>query len=1086
MTHDTFTSPRPRTIRFTRTRLFTAMALCAAAAAAAPLAVETFESAGLDGRDWNKPFPGARTADAVHRSLLLRFPAAAEALAKGGAIKKAEVVFEYEGFENGPAGYTVRNQTKTALAANPPQWHYVAWALRRPWSGAEGAAAPTFNAWLGNAGYWKKYGAQDEKEDRFPSRFGPVELSQKNPVGRMDITPLLTDKAYGASPGERLRNFAEQGLLIKKWETYDVRYEDWSAYAWAVPTGGHGLTFKNARLEVDFEGGSPVLLPPASDLAAVAAKLTADKSGGQPTAVMPTEAEIKAMAAKLTFTQPSWMPDWQWHRVSELRKIGGGSDYADAIESGDPALYKKQIQQILAEPPRYWKGWAIQDNLLLWHQYKDALPPYVQDHIKAYWTGWLNPDQTNEELSVDPLGESKFAWYKETQDWRGKFSFFRKRWTQGMGTMNFNHTANAGALLGGNIIASDLAMADGRAGLENMLLRFWTFLDGNSQEMLDHYYLGVTLSGQKLFTDYGPEPIDRLMGEMIRDRGVELLTTSYHPFMRRPYGATGRTHLSNILGFEQEGLNYVLHTLSPKGALFHPEKAFDAKQRDMFLHGYDFPPGRTALQTREQPWAADWATSIVDEKPLPFEITAAETTRGNFRNPPLWARVYLGKTYALSSQDIKGGTADVWAQWNPGEQAATDAEQLSTLTLRYNVNKPHMVKTDGGMIPYSGGIATFHYKNKAIVCTKPRSEKESTEKIAGEEGLKSLFSSVALWSFREPLTWTLYVDGKEQNTFPLKLKETQRITLKDGNTYVGLIPLPATNLGRDEEIVIEPGTPENGGDRYKTTAMKIAPALMVNSYNLRQATAVAKESPLWEKINREAHGGFVIEIGDKAEYGSFEAFQKHIADATLETRWEPEVLTQHMIYRSGKDVMEMGFCTDYAQQDVHFAVAPGQHTKAIPYRRINGEDPYLPAGIDRDTTLTQQGTTGRLEKNGAILELEPGRKGYLVTELKNGVYAGYNPLPDLSTMTFTVPGGVVVKADGKIGMARVVVQPTSGKLWITHAYKKTQLTEAGIARRLLVFGLKAAPVVTLNGSPLTQAPEAVTIEGKPAYAINLE
>lgn len=1052
----------------------------------APVVVDTFETAVIDGREWDTSFPGLKTADAVHRSLLLRFPEAAEALAKGGAIKKAEVVFDYEGFENGPAGYTVRGPTKTALEANAPQWHYVAWALRRPWSAAKGAPVPTFNAWLDNAGYWKKYGAQDEVEDRFPTKFGPVELSEKNPVGRMDITPLLNEEAYGATPGERLRNFAEQGLLIKKWETYDVRYEDWSAYAWAVPTGGHGLTFKNVRLEVEFEGGAAVSLPPARDLASVATTLAADKTGGQPTAVMPTDAEIKAMAEKLKFTQPAWMPDWQWGRVQELRKIGGGSGYADAIESGDPALYAKQIKQILADPPRYWRGWGIQDSLLLWHQYRDALPPYVQDHMRDYWTGWLHPDQTNEELSVDPLGDAKFAWYKEAQDWRGKFSFFRKRWTQGLGTMNFNHTANAGALLGGKIIDSDLAMEDGRTGLENMLLRFWTFNDGNSQEMLDHYYLGVTLSGQKLFTDYGPEPIDRMMGELIRDRGVELLTTSYHPFMRRAYGATGRTHLSNTLGFEQEGLNYILHTLSPKGALFHLEKPLDAKQRDMFLHGYDFPPGRTALQTREQPWAADWATNIVDEKPLPFEITAAETIRGNFKNPPLWARVYLGKTYALSSQDIKGGTADVWAQWNPGEQAATDAEHLSTLTLRYNINKPHMVKTNGGTMPYSGGIATFQHKNKAIVLTKPRSEKESIEKIAGDEGLKSLFSSVALWSFREPPGWTLYVDGKEQSTFPLKLKDTQRITLKDGNTYVGLIPLPATNLGRDEEIVIEPGTPENVGDRYKTTDMTITPVLMVNSYNLRQNTAVPKDSPLWEKINREAHGGFIIEIGDKAEYGSFEAFQKHIAEAKLETRWEPEAFTRHITYHSGEDVMEMCFCTDYAQQDVHFAVAPGQHTKAIPYRRINGENPYLPDGIDRDTTLTQQGTTGRLEKSGAVLELDPGRTGYLVTEPKNGVFAGYNALPDLSTMAFTVPGGVEVKADGKIGMARVVVQPASGKLWVSNAYKKEQLTEPGIANRLLVFGLKAAPEVELNGKPVAKAPEKVEVDGKEAFAIPLE
>ena len=69
-----------------------------------------------------------------------------------------------------------------------------------------------------------------------------------------------------------------------------------------------------------------------------------------------------------------------------------------------------------------------------------------------------------------------------------------------------------------------------------------------------------------------------------------------------------------------------------------------------------------------------------------------------------------------------------------------------------------------------------------------------------------------------------------------------------------------------------------------------------------------------------------------------------------------------MTYRSGQDVMEAGFTTDFAQSEVHYAVPPGQHTKAVPYRRINGAWPYLPPGIDRDTTLSQQGTTGRLEK----------------------------------------------------------------------------------------------------------------------------
>ena len=54
-----------------------------------------------------------------------------------------------------------------------------------------------------------------------------------------------------------------------------------------------------------------------------------------------------------------------------------------------------------------------------------------------------------------------------------------------------------GALLGGATIGSEHAMADGRHGLEALPLRFWSFLDGTTQEMLDPYYLSITLSARE-------------------------------------------------------------------------------------------------------------------------------------------------------------------------------------------------------------------------------------------------------------------------------------------------------------------------------------------------------------------------------------------------------------------------------------------------------------------------------------------------------------------------------------------------------------------------------------------------------------
>ena len=46
--------------------------------ASAVLTFAQAQTAGMDGREWDKSFPGAMTVDAVHRTVLLRFPSTAE------------------------------------------------------------------------------------------------------------------------------------------------------------------------------------------------------------------------------------------------------------------------------------------------------------------------------------------------------------------------------------------------------------------------------------------------------------------------------------------------------------------------------------------------------------------------------------------------------------------------------------------------------------------------------------------------------------------------------------------------------------------------------------------------------------------------------------------------------------------------------------------------------------------------------------------------------------------------------------------------------------------------------------------------
>jgi len=1050
------------------------------------LTLDQVQAAGIDGREWDKSFPDATTVDAVHRAVLLRFPSAAERikakLEAGLTIAKVEVVLDYAHYEIMPQGYLGQGEAK--WKAEPPQWHVVGWMLRRPWlSGKE--QAPTFNAYLNGAGYWTKYGAADVEKDRFDTRFGPSELSQRSPHARLDITTVLKDPKFGAELGNRLRLIEENGLLLKKLETYDVRYRE--GYDWAVATGGHGLTFRNPRLVVTFTGSAGqastqpalVALPPKTDIATLATKLKKTGAGGKPTAVLPSSEKLAELAQLIAPKRPVDTAEWQFDRVMELYKLGGDTltDSTRAVEADNRQRYGRLISDILVTPPRFWKGWSIQDDLLLWYLYRDLLPAPVQDHIKLYWEAWLMPDIATREL-FHPQSRQAAEYWQKTRDWRGRHSFFRDGYNFVTSTQNFNHTAAMGALLGGNVIGSEYAIADGRHGLEHLLMRLWAFFDGSTQELLDHYYFSITLSVQKMLADFGPTSLDRLMGRILVDRSIELLATSYHPSLRRFISASGRARLSGVL-VEQDGIYGVLHTLSKKGAVNYVNKPFNMTVHGMPVWGYDFPPGRVAIQSLKEKWAADWVANVIDCKTFPFEETSTETTRGFF-NPPLWRRMYLGRFYGLASQDIKGGTVDVMAQWNHKAETATAMENIGTLTLRYAINEPDMATTHGGTMPYAGAVVTFQHKNRAIVFTKPRTEKERIVALAGNGGLRSLSAVIALWNFRSNVDWKLFVDGREISQFPVSIKAGQVITIKDGVSYVGIIPLPATDLGRTDEVVIGFG----GGGRSEPNGAAISPALTISSYNLKKDAPVAFDKLDWPAINTATYGGFVIELGDVTEYGDFTAFSRRMQGNALTTHWNPRQKVLGVTYRSGQDVMEAGFSTDFAQADVHYGVMPGQQVKAVPYRRINGTNPYLQPGIDRDTTLSQQGTTGRLEKNGAVLVTEKGRTAYLQTEPTSGTYTGYNPLPDPTDWSLSTPGGVSVTASGKVSLLRVAVRPSENRLWIDHATKPGQHGPE-MADHLLVSGFTQPPTVVRDGRPLTGPFRSTQVRGTTTYLVPL-
>ena len=1148
--------------------------------------------------------PGALVFDALHRSLLVRFPGAAEAIAarirQGRAVETVELVLPFRDTEFWPEGYIMPSGMSflgDRWVKTPPIWHAVAWALRRPWR-ADPSLGPTFNAYLNGVGYWAKYGAQDTEHDRYPQQFGPTEVSHREKHGyqdpppepeapkqpaadpnapddivdpdqefekpdpeverqreaaRMDLTAALTDPAFGPSLAARLRRLSDCGFLVRKWETHDLRYKDlWSGYEWGTTTGGRGILIHKPTLVVTFAAAKqdPKLgeLPPPVDMDELARSLKSSGNGGAPTAVIPSVEKLAEYRARLGFVQPAWMPEWQWQRVQELYALGKLGPvvmkFPDTAEE-----YAEWIDFLLSVAPRHFFGHVTPRRAGQIIRYAPALPAAVLEHERNYWSGWLLPDRPTSELVHPQDGKAQADYLAKTGDWRGNTSYYRGGYCRTMSTMNFNHTSALGALLGGSIIGSEHAMADGRFGLEHYPLRLWSWYDGTTQESIDHYYFAITLFAQKDFADFGPTHLDRMMGQSILAKSIEELCSAYHPGLRRCISVSTRTGPAYLWAI-QDGVQHIIHTLSHRGALH------DVGNKQTFgmpIVGNDAPPKQVALQTLTGPWAPEWVANMVDEKPIPYEMTVSYRMWGGYAANPLWKRSYLGRHYGIASQDMSGAVIPLMAQWRRKDQPVETIQEVGTLLARPGVNTTIMLDTEGGAVSNQGDLGILQHRNKALVLTSPQPQGDRTK-------VESLQTTLALFDFRKSPGWEIWVDEEKATQFPLSVKLSQRITIRDGLTYLGLAPLPATDLGRTDELLLSEPTQLTklwGGGEAK-------PALLIESFNLRSPLVryqlesgkepdqdqVAKEAEkvdimadpadeegeeeetaatydtwtirkrileawgkskdemgldlgltdkdvqaldtmerTWEQV-RYAFGGFAIELGDESEYGNFAAFRQHIREAEIETRWEEAAKTAHVTYRSGKDVLEAGYL-------------PDNPPRCFTYRRVNGEWPYLPPGLDRDTPLSQQGTTGRLAKNGAALLCEPGRMAYLQTEPVTGTVAGFNPLPDPTLWSLRVPrtvasapsessgpaspgaaGSITVKADGRVSLLRVVVRPRENRLWVDYAPKPRQTTPE-MASSLLLFGIEAAPVVDFNGKRVPEALPRLEIGGQTAYVLRL-
>jgi len=696
--------------------------------------------------------------------------------------------------------------------------------------------------------------------------------------------------------------------------------------------------------------------------------------------------------------------------------------------------------------------------------------------LHLFWTDWLRPDLRYTEMmhpqqyiweSPEVIQKHKEAgtfdtYYEKTGDWRGNKSFYRNGYTRSLSTQNFNISATVGALIMGGWLDSKYALEDGRYGMDHFVL-YWSWSGGSSQEHIDHYYFPLTIAGYKLFKDLGKTPADRLQGEMVLISGMEEAISTYHPGLKRFIAPSCRTGLEYVLQ-RQDGLSYMMHTLSKEGALLDP-KAEQGTPPEMGLYGHDVTPNTVAIESTFSPWAEDWQAHAVNEKVYPYETFSISSREGGQVR-----RTFIGRHYGIASnannQSVNSGRIVAMAQWRRAPELVQRAQDFATLDVRGGYNDTWFANTgDGGCYAF-GSPTVVQDKNQILVVTSPNIDNGSFRNYGKPKApMTSLQSTVGFFNYQQPApTWKIYVEGKPVTSFPYAARQGEHITIHDGVSYIGIIPLPATDLGRDVEVLIKEKGPVQLQEKGK---VPFQTALVIDSYFYKRDTPMPEDTD-WKKVD-EAVGGFVVEMGDVTEHGSFEAFQKHFNTITADIKVEngQAMATssregQNLSLKRGMDESK-GFFTNRQMW-------------------VNGQT-VVKSGLLRDSPYTQVRNNGVIEKNGATFQATGGGAFYVTTHPEAKTYVALNPLPAPRHIVFATPTGVRLEADGQVSTLKAVVRDQAVE--IEHYFPADRKPEETDATHLILTfenGDKT-PAIRFNDQPVKA--EAVTLEGKSAWIIPL-
>ena len=525
-------------------------------------------------------------------------------------------------------------------------------------------------------------------------------------------------------------------------------------------------------------------------------------------------------------------------------------------------------------------------------------------------------------------------------------------------------------VLAGQVLGDEHLLARGRARLDQWIA--FTNRSGAVPEYNSPTYLAVDLVALAGLAERAADPAVAIKARLMEERLWLHLATHYHHPSAQLAGPHSRAYHNDVTG----GICGIKHILY---RCLGDERLQQAS--DYATHRQS--PG--SVRAGRAPFhVTDYLLRLLDGKPFPYTVQElADLDNG------VDLYTYMTPAYALGT--VSAGN-------NPQNNRLIlyyrkdRAPGYGVLFSRYLVNEKALGsfyhatdRSRGNNLNEEGLFWGLQHENKSIALYALLPQNEPVHSLKTEVFILNAAGLDEVW-----------VNNERIEHLPRELRPLDALQLADGDTFIALRPLAPSNLGRVAPIVVQ----ERDGE------------LVLSIYNYYQGEA----KRFWEYATGGPfyHGniraGFVIEVGDRAQFGDFAAFRAHIARGHVAENTDRNV--RNVRYASGGDLLEIGVDL-YANRLVE--------------RRVNGA--IYQAAMLRSPTAVQS-TAGELHAGGAKLHTNPAPV-WLLADDDHDCWVAAKPSDEPGPWRFETPAGSVTCAAfgfGKViwrGRERVTIEVLS-------------------------------------------------------------